>query len=73
MKNNQNYILCDVHTISIKFRRYAMSRVDINPKMMKWAREYAGYSGEYESLLPKYIKSHYNDWENGTKNLLGIS
>ena len=67
LKNKQNYILYDVHTIFIKFRGDTMGRVDVNPKMMKWAREYAGYSGEYESLLPKYIKSHYLDWEKGTK------
>ena len=42
-------------------------RVDVNSKMMRWAREYAGYTGEYVSLLPKYIKSRYIDWENGTK------
>lgn len=43
------------------------NRAIINPKMMTWAREYAGFTGEYEELLPKYIKKNYVAWENGEK------
>ncbi|MBQ9160466.1 MAG: hypothetical protein IJ122_03975 [Methanobrevibacter sp.] len=41
--------------------------INVNSIMMKWARQYAGYIGEYESLLPQYIKCNYIDWENGDK------
>lgn len=44
-----------------------ISRAIINPEMMRWAREYAGFEEEYEELLPGYIKKHYVAWENGEK------
>ena len=44
-----------------------VSRAIINPEMMVWAREYAGFTGEYEELLPAYIKKHYELWESGKK------
>lgn len=39
----------------------------INPKMMKWAREYAGFVGGYEEELPKQIRDKYESWESGEK------
>ncbi|WP_458403586.1 ImmA/IrrE family metallo-endopeptidase [Methanobrevibacter sp.] len=42
-------------------------RAIINPAMMTWAREYAGFTEEYEELLPGYIKKHYESWEKGDK------
>jgi Zn-dependent peptidase ImmA (M78 family) len=39
----------------------------INPNMMIWAREYAGFVDEYEDLLPGYIKKNYKSWETGAK------
>lgn len=39
----------------------------INPAMMKWAREYAGFTHGYEEELPKEIKSKYKSWETGEK------
>ena len=43
------------------------SQAFINPAMMIWARRYAGFIGEYEELLPEYIKKHYKLWESGEK------
>lgn len=43
-----------------------VNRVKINPKMMEWARLYAGFSNGYESQLPKEIKDRYKSWEDGT-------
>lgn len=39
-----------------------MGRVKINPRMLKWAREDAGYN---YSNLPKNIKNKCEKWENG--------
>ena len=33
--------------------------------MMKWAREYAGFTNGYEKQLPEDIKEKYKSWENG--------
>lgn len=44
-----------------------VSRAIINPEMMVWAREYAGFTDEYEELLPDYIKKYYELWESGEK------
>lgn len=44
-----------------------VSEAVINPAMMIWAREYAGFIDEYEELLPGYIKKHYKLWEKGEK------
>ena len=44
-----------------------VERAMINHEMMIWARKYAGFAGEYEKLLPKYIKKDYKSWENGDK------
>ena len=44
-----------------------VTRVRINPAMMKWARAYAGFINGYEEKLPKDIKSKYKSWENGEK------
>ena len=44
-----------------------VSRARINPKMMKWAREYAGFINGYENSLPKEIKDKIDYWENGEK------
>ena len=44
-----------------------VTRVSINPEMMLWAREYAGFIDEYEELLPAYIKKNYESWESGEK------
>ena len=44
-----------------------MAEAIINPAMMTWAREYAGFIEEYEELLPGYIKKYYKLWENGEK------
>lgn len=44
-----------------------VTRAIINPAMMTWAREYAGFTEEYEELLPGYIKKHYESWEKGEK------
>ena len=44
-----------------------VSEAVINPAMMIWAREYAGFIDEYEELLPRYIKKHYKLWEKGEK------
>ena len=40
-----------------------VSEAVINPAMMIWAMEYAGFIDEYEELLPGYIKKHYKLWE----------
>lgn len=42
-----------------------VARAKINPAMMAWAREYAGFTDGYEENLPKEIKSRYESWENG--------
>lgn len=44
-----------------------VSKAVINPAMMIWAREYAGFIDEYEEMLPGYIKKHYKLWEKGEK------
>ena len=44
-----------------------VERAFINPDMMLWAREYAGFTDEYEELLPNYIKKDYESWERGEK------
>ena len=44
-----------------------VSRARINPKMMKWAREYAGFINGYEDSLPKEIKDKIDYWENGER------
>ena len=44
-----------------------VERALINPEMMIWARERAGFIGEYEDLLPGYIKKNYELWEKGEK------
>ena len=44
-----------------------VSEAIINPSMMIWARRYAGFIGEYEELLPGYIKKYYKLWEKGEK------
>lgn len=44
-----------------------VKRAIINLMMMAWVREYAGFTGEYEELLPGYIKKYYVSWENGDK------
>lgn len=42
-----------------------VTKAKINSAMMKWAREYAGFTHGYEEMLPKDIKSKYESWENG--------
>lgn len=42
-----------------------VTKAKINSAMMKWAREYAGFTHGYEERLPKDIKSKYESWENG--------
>lgn len=42
-----------------------VSRVNINPEMMIWARKRAGFVNGYEDELPKDIKSRYEAWESG--------
>ena len=44
-----------------------VSRAKINPEMMKWAREYAGFRNGYEKRLPKDIKEKIEYWETGKK------
>lgn len=44
-----------------------VSRAKINLEMMRWAREYAGYTNGYEKTLPKYILEKIDDWESGKK------
>ena len=44
-----------------------MARPVINPDIMEWARENAGFTNEYIELLPEYIKKDYKYWENGDK------
>lgn len=41
------------------------TRAIINPAMMTWAREYAGFTNGYEEQLPNEIKEKYESWENG--------
>lgn len=41
------------------------AKAKINPAMMKWAREYAGYTNGYEDQLTVDIKGKYESWENG--------
>lgn len=41
------------------------ARAIINPSMMVWAREYAGFTNGYEEQLPNDIKEKYESWENG--------
>lgn len=41
------------------------ARAMINPAMMVWAREYAGFTNGYEEQLPNDIKEKYESWENG--------
>ena len=41
-----------------------MGRVKINPKMLTWAREDAGYTFE---TLPKNLQKNFIHWENGEK------
>ena len=41
-----------------------VTKAKINSAMMKWAREYAGFTG-HEERLPKDIKSKYEAWEKG--------
>ena len=41
------------------------ARAIINPAMMIWAREYAGFINGYEEQLPKDIKERYESWESG--------
>lgn len=42
-----------------------VTRAKINPAMMKWAREYAGFTNGYEEQLSGDIKEKYESWENG--------
>lgn len=42
-----------------------VAKAKINSAMMKWAREYAGFTHGYEEKLPENIKSKYKSWENG--------
>lgn len=42
-----------------------VTKAKINSAMMKWAREYAGFTHGYEERLPKDIKSKYEAWEKG--------
>lgn len=42
-----------------------VTKAKINSAMMKWAREYAGFTHGHEERLPKDIKSKYEAWENG--------
>ena len=44
-----------------------VERAYVNPDMMKWAREYAGFTGGYEEELPKRIRNKYELWESGEK------
>lgn len=41
------------------------TKAKINSAMMKWAREYAGFTHGHEERLPKDIKSKYEAWEKG--------
>ena len=41
------------------------TRAIINPTIMTWAREYAGFTNGYEEQLPNEIKEKYESWENG--------
>lgn len=42
-----------------------ITKAKINSAMMKWAREYAGFTHGHEERLPKDIKSKYEAWEKG--------
>jgi len=42
-----------------------ITKAKINSAMMKWAREYAGFTHGHEERLPKDIKSKYGAWEKG--------
>ncbi|WP_405022168.1 ImmA/IrrE family metallo-endopeptidase [Methanobrevibacter smithii] len=42
-----------------------VTKAKINSAMMKWAREYAGFTHGHEEKLPKDIKSKYEAWEKG--------
>ena len=42
-----------------------VTKAKINSTMMKWAREYAGFTHGHEERLPKDIKSKYEAWEKG--------
>ena len=42
-----------------------VTKAKINSAMMKWAREYAGFTHGHEERLPKDIKSKYEAWEKG--------
>lgn len=42
-----------------------VTKAKINSAMMKWAREYAGFTRGHEERLPKDIKSKYEAWEKG--------
>lgn len=42
-----------------------VTKAKINSAMMKWAREYAGFTHGHEERLPKDIKSNYEAWEKG--------
>lgn len=42
-----------------------VTKVKINPAMMKWARTYAGFTNGHEDKLPQDIKQRYESWEKG--------
>lgn len=42
-----------------------VTKAKINSAMMKWAREYAGFTHGHEERLPKDIKFKYEAWEKG--------
>ncbi|MDO5849265.1 MAG: ImmA/IrrE family metallo-endopeptidase [Methanobrevibacter sp.] len=44
------------------------TRAKVNPEMMKWARERAGFTNGFEDTLPGDIKSSYELWESGERS-----
>ncbi len=42
-----------------------VTRAMINPAMMTWAREYAGFTNGYEEQLPEDFKKRCESWEKG--------
>ena len=44
-----------------------IQRAYINPEMMRWAREYAGFIGQYQKDLPEEVMADMESWESGEK------
>ena len=63
MKNNNNYNNKYANKIR-QLKGDIMGRVKINPKMLTWAREDAGYTFE---TLPKNLQKNFIYWEKGKK------